>query len=84
MLERRWQLQEAKNKFSRLVELARQDGPQIVTKHGQEAAVLLSIDEYRRLVRPKTSLVQFFQKSPLADIELDLTRSKETSRDIEL
>jgi antitoxin Phd len=84
MLERRWQLQEAKNKFSRLVELARQDGPQIVTKHGQEAAVLLSIDEYRRLVRPKTSLVQFFQKSPLADVELDLTRSKETSRDIEL
>jgi len=84
MLERRWQLQEAKNKFSRLVELARHDGPQIVTKHGQEAAVLLSIDEYRRLVRPKTSLVQFFQKSPLADVELDLTRSKETSRDIEL
>jgi len=84
MLERRWQLQEAKNKFSRLVELARQDGPQIVTKHGQEAAVLLSIDEYRRLVRPKTNLVQFFQKSPLADVELDLTRSKETSRDIEL
>ncbi len=33
MLERRWQLQEAKNKFSKLVELARQDGPQIVTKH---------------------------------------------------
>ncbi len=84
MLERRWQLQEAKNKFSRLVELARQDGPQIVTKHGQEAAVLLSIDEYRGLVRPKTSLVQFFQKSPLADVALDLTRSKETSRDIEL
>lgn len=84
MLERRWQLQEAKNKFSRLVELARQDGPQIVTKHGQEAAVLLSIDEYRRLIRPKSSLVHFFQKSPLADVELDLPRSKETARDIEL
>lgn len=84
MLERRWQLQEAKNKFSKLVKLARQDGPQIVTRHGQEAAVLLSIDDYRRLVRPATGLVQFFQKSPLADVELDLTRSKETSRDIEL
>jgi antitoxin Phd len=84
MLERRWQLQEAKNKFSKLVELARQNGPQIVTKHGQEAAVLLSIDDYRRLVRPETGLVQFFQKSPLADAELDLTRSKETARDIEL
>lgn len=84
MLERRWQLQEAKNKFSRLVELARQNGPQIVTRHGQEAAVLLSIDDYRRLVRPATSLVQFLQKSPLADAELDLTRSKETARDIEL
>jgi len=84
MLERRWQLQEAKNKFSKLVKLARQDGPQIVTKHGQETAVLLSIDDYRKLVRPKTGLVQFFQKSPLADAELDLTRSKETARDIEL
>jgi antitoxin Phd len=84
MLEKRWQLQEAKNKFSKLVKLARQDGPQIVTRHGQEAAVLLSIDDYRRLVRPATGLVQFFQKSPLADAELDLTRSKETARDIEL
>lgn len=84
MLERHWQLQEAKNKFSKLVKLARQDGPQIVTKHGQETAVLLSIDEYRRLVRPETDLVQFFQKSPLADAELDLTRSKETARNIEL
>lgn len=84
MLERRWQLQEAKNKFSKLVKLARLDGPQIVTRHGQEAAVLLSIDDYRRLVRPATGLVQFLQKSPLADAELDLTRSKETARDIEL
>lgn len=84
MLERRWQLQEAKNKFSKLVKLARQDGPQIVTKHGQETAVLLSIDDYRRLVRPETGLVQFFQKSPLSDAELDLTRSKEIARDIEL
>ncbi len=83
MLERRWQLQEAKNKFSKLV-MARQDGPQIVTKHGQETAVLLSIDDYRRLVRPATGLVQFLQKSPLADAELDLTRSKETARNIEL
>ena len=44
-----WQLQEAKQQFSRLVEAARDAGPQIVTRHGREVAVLLSIEEYRRL-----------------------------------
>ena len=84
MLEKRWQLQEAKNRFSRLVEKAQQDGPQIVTKHGREAVVILSADEYRRLVQPKKDIVRFFQESPLVGEEIDLTRSKETPRDIEL
>ncbi len=85
MLEKKhWPLQDAKNKFSSLVEQARHDGPQIVTKHGKEAVVVLSVDDYRKLVRPKTGLAQFFQNSPRADEKIDLTRSKEFSRDIEL
>lgn len=84
MLEKRWQLQEAKNRFSRLVEKAQQDGPQIVTKHGREAVVILSADEYRRLIRPEKNIVHFFQESPLVGEDIDLTRSKETPRDIEL
>jgi prevent-host-death family protein len=84
MIENHWQLQDAKNKFSSLVEKAQQNGPQIVTKHGKDAVVVLSIDEYNKLIQPETSLVQFFQASPLAKEELNLTRSKETPRDIEL
>ena len=44
-----WQLQDAKQQFSRVVDAARATGPQIVTRHGREVAVLLSIEEYRRL-----------------------------------
>ena len=86
MLEKQkhWQLQEAKNRFSRLVEQAQHNGPQIVTKHGKETVVIISVNEYRRLVRPKKDIVRFFQESPLVGENIDLTRSKETPRDIEL
>ncbi|MGV1097828.1 type II toxin-antitoxin system Phd/YefM family antitoxin [Thiovibrio sp. JS02] len=84
MIENHWQLQDAKNKFSNLVDKAQHNGPQVVTKHGKDAVVVLSIDEYKKLIKPKTNLVNFFQTSPLAKEALDLTRSKETPRDIEL
>jgi prevent-host-death family protein len=42
MIENHWQLQEAKNKFSNLVETAQRKGPQIVTKHGKEAVVVVT------------------------------------------
>ena len=79
-----WQLQEAKNKFSNLVERAQKEGPQVVTKHGKEAVVVLSADDFRKLTRPKTNLRQFLQKSPLAGIELDISRDKSAPRDVSL
>lgn len=84
MIENHWQLQDAKNKFSNLVDKAQHKGPQIVTKHGKDAVVILSIEEYKKLVKPKSNLVNFFQKSPLAENDLDLTRSKDIPRDVEL
>jgi len=84
MIENHWQLQDAKSKFSNLVDKAQHIGPQIVTKNGKIAVVVLSIDEYKKLIKPKTNLVNFFQSSPLAKEDLDLTRSKEIPRDIEL
>ena len=84
MVENYWQLQDAKNKFSKLVNNAQHKGPQIVTKHGKDAVVVLSIDEYQKLTKPRTNLVNFFQTSPLAREDIDLSRSKETPRDIEL
>ncbi len=62
MIENHWQLQDAKNKFSNLVDKAQHNGPQVVTKHGKDAVVVLSMDEYKKLIKPKTSLIQFFRK----------------------
>ncbi|MHC4872153.1 MAG: type II toxin-antitoxin system Phd/YefM family antitoxin [Planctomycetota bacterium] len=84
MLTDHWQLQEAKSKFSHLVEKAQNHNPQIVTKHGKEAVVILSIEDYREMQKPEKSLVKFFKESPLAGEDLDIKRDKSLTRDIEL
>ena len=48
-MTRTWQVQDAKARFSEFLEKSLREGPQIVTKRGIEAAVLLPIDEWRRL-----------------------------------
>ena len=83
-MDTKWQLQDAKNRFSELVEKAINLGPQTVTKRGIEAVVVVSFDEYKKLTKPKSSLVDFFKNSPLHDIELDLERDKNLPREVEL
>jgi prevent-host-death family protein len=78
---RSWQLQEAKNKFSRVVENAVNDGPQIITKRGVEVAIIISYTEYQKMVASRGKLSTFFQDSPLVDVELDLTRDKSEARE---
>ena len=54
---RRWQVQEAKAKFSEMLEASLVEGPQIVTKRGVETAVLLPMDQWKRLqAKAKPSL----------------------------
>ena len=86
MEEKVWQLQEAKNKFSRLVEKAQKNGPQIVTKHGKKAVVVLSFEEYRKMVSPQYDLVEFFRRSPLrgTDIDFSKIRNKDLPREVEI
>jgi prevent-host-death family protein len=80
-----WQLQEAKNKFSRVIENAVNSGPQIITKRGVEVAIVLSYAEYQKMIASRGSLSAFFHDSPLAGIDLDLARDKSDAReDIEL
>ena len=67
-----------------MLERARKDGPQTVTRHGRKVAVVLSHEEFEKLSRPKDSLVDFFRNSPLAGVELDITRSRDTGRTIKL
>ena len=82
--ERKWQLQEAKNRLSRVVEQALEEGPQTITLRGKPAAVVLSVKDFEKLTRPSQSLSEFFRRSPFQGIKLDLKRSKDLARKVEL
>lgn len=79
-MKRVWQLQEAKNKFSEVVEEALSQGPQVITKRGVEAVIILSYAEYRKLIASQKKLSEFFRQSPLADIDIDLSRDRSDVR----
>jgi len=51
-----WQVQEAKQKFSELLRKVHSDGPQFVTRHGEEVAVVIDIEEFRRFHGSKEDL----------------------------
>ena len=78
-----WQLQEAKQRFSQLVNQALREGPQVVSRHGEEVVVVLSKAEYDRLKKPAPDFTEFLLSMPKGD-ELDIRRSKEKPRPIEL
>lgn len=74
-MQRSWQIQEAKNKLSEVVEDAIENGPQILTRRGVEVAVVLSYPEYLKLKKKQIPLSEFFRQSPLADLDLERDRS---------
>lgn len=83
MTLRQWKLQDAKNHFSEVVEVAMKDGPQEITKYGEHAVVILSFELYQELTQPKKNLVEFFKNSPFYGVELDLERSKDAPREVD-
>ena len=79
-----WQLQDAKNRFSELVQRARSEGPQVVTLRGRRAAVVLSAEDYDELAAERPSLVDhLLSGSPWPDdlVETINARAKQPSRD---
>lgn len=80
-MTRIWQLQEAKNKFSEVIEDAVKHGPQVITQHGVETAIVLSIADYRKMLLGRKSLSEFFQVSPLVGLDIELTRDTSPIRD---
>ncbi|WP_275646735.1 type II toxin-antitoxin system Phd/YefM family antitoxin [Cytobacillus sp. S13-E01] len=56
-----WQIQEAKNRLSHLVKKAADDVSQLISVRGKPAAVVLSVEEYQRVTKPKTRLTDFFK-----------------------
>lgn len=79
-MTRIWQLQEAKNKLSQVVEEALSHGPQVITKRGVEAVIVLSYVEYRKMISAQKPLSVFFRESPLAEEALDLSRDQSELR----
>jgi prevent-host-death family protein len=78
-----WQLQSAKQRFSEVVERAVSEGPQVVTRRGRAVVVVLAIDAYRRLFDGEHDFKLFLREAP-DFAALDLDRSAETGRSIEL
>ena len=79
-----WTLQDAKNRFSALVEQALKAGPQVVTRRGKETVIVLSIQDFQKLTAPRENLVAFFRHSPLVGVHLDLTRLEDYGREVPL
>lgn len=79
-----WQLQDAKNRFSEVVQKALEHGPQLITRRGIKTVVIMSVEDYQQLTEPKMNIVDFFRKSPLKGVEIDLTRDQDIGREIDL
>ncbi len=79
----KWQVQEAKAKFSELMDKAEHEGPQIVTRHGEERVVVLSIEDYENMEPRKKSLKELLLGGPKFD-DLEIEREPDFGREIDL
>lgn len=78
-----WQVQAAKAHLSEVLEHAEREGPQMITKHGREWAVVVSIEEYRRLTQHRPDFRDFLLSGPKVD-ELTVERDRDTGREVVL
>jgi len=79
-----WQVQEAKARFSELLEKALAEGPQTITRHGKEVAVVLPIESYRALADEEESIWEFSRRFAGAGDDLVIERAKDLPRKVEL
>jgi antitoxin Phd len=78
-----WQVQEAKTRLSEVIEEAQTEGPQIITRHGSERAVVLSISDYRALTSQKPDFKDYLLGGPKVD-SFEIERDRDTGREIDL
>jgi prevent-host-death family protein len=76
-----WQIQEAKQRFSEMIRAVMIEGPQVITRHGEDVAVVVDIGDYRRLTRPAVDLASILLGGPkLDDIAIDVFAEIEAER----
>lgn len=78
-----WQVQDAKTRLSEVIELAHSEGPQTITRHGRERAVLLSIEDYRALAAHKPDFKAYLLGGPKVD-DFSIERDRDAGRTLEL
>jgi len=79
----KWQVNEAKSRFSELLKQAETDGPQVITRHGDDKVVVLSIEEYLKLEAAQPDFKQYLLSGPKLD-DFEIERPRDTGREIEL
>ncbi len=78
----RWQLQEAKNQLSKVIEHAIADCPQIITRHGKEVVVVVAFSEWTKQASQKPKLVDILLQCPEKDFQIP--REMDSPRDLDL
>ena len=78
-----WQIQQAKAHLSELIERAQREGPQIITRHGAERAVVLSVEDYRAMATQKHDFKAYLLGGPKVD-DFTIERDRDTGRPVEL
>lgn len=79
----KWQLQDAKNKLSNIVDIAMQGSPQCITRRGKEVVIVIGINDYKKLKKKKLGFSEFLMSGTKSD-ELELTRAIGKVRESEL
>lgn len=77
-----WQLQEAKNQLSVVVENALTKGPQTITRHGEPAVVVVAAADFKKSKARRKSILELFE--PLRGLGLEIERDKSLSRKVKL
>ena len=79
-----WQIQEAKQRFSEMIRAVTTEGPQVITRHGEDVAVVVDIGEYHRLTRPAMDLARILLGGPkLDDSAADVFAEIEAERKVD-
>lgn len=79
-----WTVAEAKAKFSEVIDRAHTEGPQVITRSGRTAVVIVAADEWERKTRRVGNLAEFLATSPLRGSGLKIGRSKDRQRKVDL
>jgi prevent-host-death family protein len=81
---RAWSLAEAKAHLSEVVDGALTKGPQVITRRGRKAVVVVAAEDWERRTQRQGSLADFFAASPLRESGLEIERPQDPPRDLDL